>query len=983
MRLHRLELTAFGPYPESEAVDFDVLGGDGLFLLYGDTGAGKTTLLDAISFALFGAVPGARGEAKRLRSDLATAETATVVSVELTVESHRLRIVRSPEYERPKKKGNGSTKQPAKASLAWLNDPPSGLPSEPITRIDEVARTVQRLLGMTAEQFFQVVLLPQGEFATFLRADTAERERLLDKLFGTHRFEAVQEWFTERRRQRRSELDLARASLREWTARFAQAAGVEPPEQHVLEWAQTTRSESIAQAELAAKHAEAAGEASRLAETVLADRRALRERVRRVAAAQAKLDDLDARACDRLALRGELDDARRAEPVLAAQRELKRLDAQLKAAQEAEAQAAVALHGEDTGGAAAELRARAGAHREQAGGLTRAIEESQQQRLDEQRLTELQSTVDSATARAAQLSRELEELPAQLTAVRATLTKASEAAAKLDGVRSTVEELTGLLADAHRLPSLLQAAVVAGERLTAAIDAHQDARELLQRLRERRLSGMAAELAGELHEGDGCPVCGSTEHPEPAKAADGAVSEADEQGAARAEAEAHEARARATTAKHEAEAEVSALQVRLTGRAAAELQQALDAARAELSGLESLASHRAEHEAELAATEARAEQLATERTAAERAAATAVAEHAGLAAAVAERAQRIAAARGEYPSVEQRRSGLLGLAAACDALAEARAALVGWQHRSAEQAATVAAAVGSAGFETLGAALAAAREQEVIERLEAELADADVEERAARAVLAEPELAGIAPDLSVDVAGALADATAARAEADAALVARDAAGSRAGQLERLGDKLAELSAELAPVESAFAELDALTDVLNGRGQNSRRMSLRSYVLAARLEEVAVAATARLRVMSQGRYAFVHTDAAGARGTRGGLGLDVLDDYSGTVRSAKTLSGGESFLASLALALGLADVVTAETGGVQLDTLFIDEGFGTLDAETLDVVMDTLDSLRAGGRVVGLVSHVEEMRQRIPTRLLVRKARTGSTLELQT
>src|SRR5690606_22734177 len=152
----------------------------------------------------------------------------------------------------------------------------------------------------------------------------------------------------------------------------------------------------------------------------------------------------------------------------------------------------------------------------------------------------------------------------------------------------------------------------------------------------------------------------------------------------------------------------------------------------------------------------------------------------------------------------------------------------------------------------------------------------------------------------------------------------------------------ERSAELEPLEAEFAELDALTDVLNGRGQNAKRMSLRSYVLAARLEEVAVAATARLRVMSQGRYAFVHSDAAGARGTRGGLGLDVLDDYSGMVRSAKTLSGGETFLASLALALGLADVVSAEAGGVQLDTLFIDEGFGTLDAETLDVVMDTLD-----------------------------------------
>jgi exonuclease SbcC len=138
---------------------------------------------------------------------------------------------------------------------------------------------------------------------------------------------------------------------------------------------------------------------------------------------------------------------------------------------------------------------------------------------------------------------------------------------------------------------------------------------------------------------------------------------------------------------------------------------------------------------------------------------------------------------------------------------------------------------------------------------------------------------------------------------------------------------------------------------------------------------------RLQQMSQGRYSFVHSDVAGPRGTRGGLGLDVLDDYSGLVRPAKTLSGGESFLASLSLALGLADVVAAETGGALLDTLFIDEGFGTLDADTLDQVMNTLDELRAGGRVVGLVSHVEELRQRIPVQLRVRKARSGSTMEL--
>ena len=157
------------------------------------------------------------------------------------------------------------------------------------------------------------------------------------------------------------------------------------------------------------------------------------------------------------------------------------------------------------------------------------------------------------------------------------------------------------------------------------------------------------------------------------------------------------------------------------------------------------------------------------------------------------------------------------------------------------------------------------------------------------------------------------------------------------------------------------------------------MSLHSYVLAARLEEVAAAASVRLRRMSQGRYEFVHTDAAGPRGTRGGLGLDVRDDYTGVVRAASTLSGGESFLASLALALGLADVVAAESGGVLLDTLFVDEGFGTLDADTLEQVMTVLDELRAGGRVVGLVSHVDELRQRIPSRLHVQRARQGSAL----
>ncbi len=184
-----------------------------------------------------------------------------------------------------------------------------------------------------------------------------------------------------------------------------------------------------------------------------------------------------------------------------------------------------------------------------------------------------------------------------------------------------------------------------------------------------------------------------------------------------------------------------------------------------------------------------------------------------------------------------------------------------------------------------------------------------------------------------------------------------------------------------PVAAQDAELAALAEVVAGRGQNHRAMSLRAYVLAAKLQEVAVAGSARLERMSGGRYTFVHSSARESRGRSGGLGLDVLDGWSGQTRPTRTLSGGETFLASLALALGLSDVVAAESGGRVLDTLFIDEGFGTLDADILELVMATLDELRSGGRIVGLVSHVDELRQRIPSRLRVRTGPAGSELEM--
>ncbi|HJQ48500.1 MAG TPA: SMC family ATPase [Amycolatopsis sp.] len=984
MRLHRLEVAAFGPYRRREAVDFDALGSDGLFLLHGDTGAGKTTLLDAVAFALFGAVPGARGQVKKLRCDFAEADEQTEVLLELTVQGQRMRIVRSPEYQRPKRRGEGTTTQQAKASLTWLGGTPAGHPAEGLTRIDEVGRTVQGLLGMNHEQFFQVVLLPQGEFARFLRADTDERERLLEKLFGTKRFGDVEGWFRDRRTDCRRALDGRRQELREWTARFAQVAGEEPPEDDVPGWVDEVSKRLrnvVVEAEAARSRTTSALDA---AEADLVERRTAAGRIQRVRAAHDKLSTLTERQEERGAWAAEVAAARRAVPVTSIAAQVDRCAANLDDARKLEHRKALKL-GEsgyrDADAEAGELRARAGKLREQAGALAGLIAEAEQQRRDEREISRLTESAQEAQAQAVVLSEKLHGIPERIEELRARLDESAAAVFKLDELRARESELTVAVRDASRLPGMERAVADADQTVRSATDRHQRARERRLELRERRLEGMAAELAGGLADGAPCPVCGSGEHPAPARAGVGSVDRVQEEAAEDAENRAERARKAAEQAKHEVETALAALRERLRGRSGRQLDAELAELKAQLAEIEARARQRARLAAEARSAEAEMKTLTDKLHATEQAVTAADTRRATLDDQVRERGRRLEQARGEHADVASRREHLTQVVGALDALAEARLARVTAAERLEQQTAELRTELGKAGFVSVEEMRAAARADAVIAELEAMLSEAAAAEAAARTVLAEPELFGVAPDDQVDVESAVTRARGAREAAEQAAATLSAVTTRAIDLHTLAEQFHASLETLCPLEESFAELDALTDVVNGRGQNARKMSLRSYVLAARLEEVAVAATARLRVMSQGRYSFVHSDAAGSHGTRGGLGLNVLDDYSGTVRHTKTLSGGESFLASLALALGLADVVAAETGGALLDTLFVDEGFGTLDAETLDVVMNVLDELRAGGRVVGLVSHVEELRQRIPTRLRVRKARTGSTLEV--
>lgn len=988
MRLHRLELSAFGPYPRAESVDFDILGTDGLFLLHGDTGAGKTTLLDAIAFALFGAVPGARGEAKRLRCDYASPDTPTEVRLEFTVQGQRLCVVRRPQYDRPKLRGDGVTSQPARAWLTWPGVPPEGQPAEGVTRIDEVNQIVQRLLGMTAAQFFQVVLLPQGEFARFLRAETEERETLLERLFRTERFAEVERWFRDRRTELGRAVEEHRLTVHDLVTRLAQESGSEPPDeadQAEDGWLAALRARLANDTEIAEQQDKQARYEAEQAEAELRRRVELAGRVRRVRAAAKTLSELDGQAVVRRAWATELADARRAVAVVAVNRSAAAARATAADAARVEDTAADALAqlgvAEPESGPAA-LRERAGALTEEAGRLGQLVTEADKQRTDVAAAAEFLRVQQRTTVELATLTRKLAELPAAVAYAREALDGATRAEARLTGLRAQATELTSIAQDVALLPAAEAAARAAERTATQTIDAHQRTRQGLLDIRERRLAGMAAELAGQLVSGQPCPVCGSAKHPKPAVTAK-PVGEADERRAAEAERQALAVRERAERAATEAGQRVAALVGRIGRHDPKRLTAERAQAERQLAEATALAARVGALTDQVVALEAEADRIRACQRRTEEERTRAQTEHARLTAVIADREHRLMAARGEFPSVAARRDHLLAVARARTALAEARAARAAAEARWAEASRAVSAAAEQAGFADPATAAAAVRDQAVIDDLDDRLTEADRTEAAAKVVLAEPELSGVDAATEVDVDEAQVRLTELRREAEAAHAVLEGTRHREQAVGELADRLARAWADLAPVEGEYAELAALTDVVNGRGQNARQMSLRSYVLAARLEEVAVAASERLRRMSQGRYSFVHTDARGTHGRRGGLGLDVLDDYSGQIRPAKTLSGGESFLASLSLALGLADVVAAETGGAMLDTLFVDEGFGTLDADTLDLVMDTLDELRAGGRVVGLVSHVEELQQRIPVRLRVRKARTGSTVELIT
>ncbi|SEG70885.1 exonuclease SbcC [Actinacidiphila yanglinensis] len=1120
MRLHRLVLTAFGPFAGSQRVDFDELSAAGLFLLHGPTGAGKTSVLDAVCYALYGQVPGAR-PANRLRSDHAEPATPTEVVLELTVGGRRLEITRRPEQLRAKKRGTGTT---VDKPVTLLREHVGGTWQGLSTSHQEIGEEVRQLLGMSCEQFCQVVLLPQGEFATFLRAGAVERAALLGRLFDTRRFKAVEQWLRDRRHDAERQLAAGDGELRQLGARMRQAAGyggapygsgsVSDPsgapddgpgsgidvgsagdaatelgagllaEAAVLRCEARERYDVTAGAvRLAEDGHRTAAEAAAVAREVAALQQRRRDALDRETAAARQRPA-------RAAVRDRLDRAHRAlavDPALglhdkAAARHAEALAAEraavgrlagsgelpalLAADLPADAVTPIALPAQDThptsaaptatgrgssrssgaahdgfragagrgeasarrgpsgpapgeelpgaaGGEAVRgvpaqygprradaaeasapaprrlsvdaIAGRVGELREELGSLAGAGEA--EARLEEiarrRELLEREERADEGAVREAQAW--LEGWARERGRLQGRVEAAAEAAARAEGLAGRVEAARGRRDAAAERDRLARGTERAEQAAREARDRAAEAREAWQDAREARIAGIAAELADGLVDGEPCRVCGAEQHPAPARP-----------GAGRRTTSADEDRANAAYEQRRSAYETA-------GAEAARLRAARDAAAASAGAAPyaELAAACAESEAEHAAavrsagdlTEARralarAEEERERRTAQREGALSRSAARTSRREELDEQHQRLAAElariRAGHATVRARHASLTARVGLLDLAADAARERIDGERRLAEAVAALAQAAAAAGFGSAAEAAAALLPPAELARTEREVAAWAREEAAIEAALAAPEPAAAAALPPADPDGAQQSAQAAHRRLRDASSAESAAATRCRELDRLTAEGTSRVRELAPAREEFSRLKRLADLVAGNSaENQYRMELETYVLAARLEQVAAAAGVRLQRMSAGRYTLVHSDARAGHRAKSGLGLMVVDAWTGTERDTATLSGGETFFASLALALGLADVVTDEAGGVRLDTLFIDEGFGSLDEQTLDEVLDVLDGLRARDRAVGIVSHVADLRHRIPAQLRVVKDKDGSSVRMHT
>ena len=1012
MKPEILTICAFGPYQKKVCLDFSILSEQPFFLIHGATGAGKTSIFDAICYALYGEAATEARTPRMLRNREAGPEVDTYVDLTFYVRDTHWHIRRNPEYMRKAKRGTGLARQAPEVVLERLED---GRVMESWTRDGEVQARIVRLLGFQCKQFRQVVLLPQGEFRRFLMADTSARKEIMKVLFNTEIYQKLEDKLKEKAAEvsksydgiaEKQRLYLAEANAKD-EAEFAALLAAREQQTAAL----VKRTAALqSRKEACEKERDAARET--MAKFTQADKAAeeLQKWERIVPEdeeAKALLDRAD-RAAALMDLANQLqvarqDAAKRGQDLEALKQQGKKLATAYKQAEER----FVMVQQQKPAHAA---------EREELivlQGLLKVARELEQAKRD---ASAKQAASEKGQQEAASAKQRLLAAEQEFKALQQEAEALQKEALNVDALKLRQQNLLAeqeKAAAAARSEALVrEAAAVYEQAEQAAKKAEiewQAARAELAHLRELAKEARAVLLAEHLEEGEPCPVCGATHHPKLAEAVTEIVTdkmlkakEADVSGFEKrhqaAAARAQEKSGKLAAAKAEAEALVKQLAGREPAELAAELAKvktALQGAQKAAEGYSSLVKaieRRQKEQAQLQEKAAALEQKAAA-SAAEAAAAKALvqdkqAQLAGkeLPAEPQELARQYqqreaawqtaekaaAAAEQDYHSLDTRYH------AAQSAWKTKREELLRSQQQAAALQQSFAGRLVQAGFADEAAYEAALqgswRASDYRDKVRRELLSHEQALHTARTNLANCQKT-IEKLEKPDLAAAEDAASAAQAAWQQALRESSAAETVLRSWQKRQKDLDALREQSGELTQTYARITGLSELASGK--TGSRVSFQTYVLHSLLDDVMEMANQRLLIMSRGQYE-LHAGQRQRANQQGGLDMEIFDHYSGYARPLATLSGGESFLASLALALGLADVVQACAGGVRLDTMFIDEGFGTLDSETLDVALKALFELQKSGRLIGIISHVEELRSRIPARLEVTKTKSGGS-----
>ncbi|VDG32095.1 SMC family ATPase [Lactobacillus sp.] [Lactiplantibacillus mudanjiangensis] len=1028
MRPLTLTLDYFGPY-RHQTIDFTKFNDFPVFLISGKTGAGKTTIFDAMCFALFGGTSGGDREVKQMRSDFATDDENTQVSFTFEHQQRTYEIVREPEQIIAKKRGTGTHKQIAKVSLTVFDE--AGQEIEQFVKVNAVQNYIRDLLQLTREQFAQIVLLPQGQFRQFLMANSDDKEKVLRDIFGTRLYSRWSLQLRQQLKQAQATNAAATQTLQTyqhqltWADLSADDAAALAPQaavdQKMIEQAAQTQQQSelaiaLKTAKTALEKAQADEQAGKALEQQQIELTRLQEEQHQLMAQAPTIDQQR----DQIAT---LEWAQQLAPTL------KQLtSAQTQVTQQTATQQQLATKMAQVTAALQDAQVTIKQYQAQADGaserqtlittLTTAQAVYEQVAQTQAALQRAEIVAQQAQALPAKLAAQIDQLTTQqttLTQTSATLPTLLKQAAQLTSRARDLEAVTTQVAavvQQQQVVAKQKAAVQAQATMvtTQTIQAQQ-ALAHYQQLDSDWAQAQIAILSQRLKPGTPCPVCGATSHPQPASTSAVTITEDDlktaqtDSTAAAAQQAAAESQLTSLTTQYEAgQAQLQELMATLKTVATDKLAltcTTLSQVRADLAQIQTqVATDQATNQtAQTVAQQAHdqlpalAQQL-TDLTKQQQQATdqvtTAQQKVVQLKQQLADQQARLSP---EFATLAELQTHLQHLKQAqqqyeqghADAqatqqqLSEQQAALKAQQTSTAQYLTTAQTTVTET-MATLTTAMQAQWEAVDLDRLTTLVNQNDqlaqlrqqVQTYEQRTAQLAGQLAAIQKNIGDQPAPDLAQLAAATQAASAtATQVEQQYYDLTQQLQHNQQLVQQMQATLAQVKTQQADLAQLAElsaVANGTGQ--QKLSLERFVLQTYLQKVLIVANPRLQQLTGGRYQFQLEAAVGTHRNGTGLEINVYDDNAGKVRSVHTLSGGESFIAALSLALALAEVIQAQAGGIKIDALFIDEGFGSLDEEALAMAMEALQTVEGQSRMIGIISHVSELEEQLPAQLQV-------------